>query len=106
MATWLAPERATGALVDIGRSLLAGEYDSAILYQATVDANPDVLRVNEELGSPDDAWLIMGRITHIPTAFSPGPKLPSLGFSESSGTKAEFDACEAYVFVCVASRND
>lgn len=51
----------SGGLVSIGEDLLSGKYDSAIVYEETVTANADVLRIDEELGSPDDAWLVLGK---------------------------------------------
>ncbi|KAF4842419.1 hypothetical protein CGCSCA4_v008665 [Colletotrichum siamense] len=51
----------SGGLVQIAQDLLDGKYDSAIIYQDTALANSDVLQIDEELGSPDDAWLLLGR---------------------------------------------
>ncbi|KAJ0309757.1 hypothetical protein Brms1b_009033 [Colletotrichum noveboracense] len=51
----------SGGLVQIAQDLLNGKYDSAIIYQDTALANSDVLQIDEELGSPDDAWLLLGR---------------------------------------------
>ncbi|KAF9879644.1 hypothetical protein CkaCkLH20_03187 [Colletotrichum karsti] len=51
----------SGGLVQIARDLVEGVYDSAIIYRDTALANADVLRIDEELGSPDDAWLLLGR---------------------------------------------
>ena len=53
-------EVTTGALAHIATALLAGEYDSAIIYEEIATAHSDVLRIDEELGSPDDAWLVLG----------------------------------------------
>ena len=41
--------------------LLAGRIDSALVYRDQADAHPGLLRVDEEIGSPDDVWIVYGR---------------------------------------------
>lgn len=41
--------------------LMKGECDSALVYRYYFDANPDTLRVDTTIGSPDDAWIVYGR---------------------------------------------
>ncbi|KAJ0283764.1 hypothetical protein CBS470a_007159 [Colletotrichum nupharicola] len=59
----------SGGLVQIAQDLLNGKYDSAIIYQDTALANSDVLQIDEELGSPDDAWLLLGRNRDVHLTF-------------------------------------
>lgn len=51
----------TGGLPVIAEGLLAGDYDSALVYREIAEHHSDILKVDEELGSPDDAWLVLGR---------------------------------------------
>ncbi len=68
---------ATEAYADLGRwerkvpypsiplvlaDLLAGRIDSGLVYRDGADAHPGLLRVDEEIGSPDDAWIVYGRV--------------------------------------------
>jgi hypothetical protein len=41
--------------------LLAGRIDSALAYRDYADGHPGLLRVDEEIGSPDDVWIVYGR---------------------------------------------
>ena len=41
--------------------LLAGRIDSALAYRDLADGYPGRLRVDEEIGSPDDVWIVYGR---------------------------------------------
>lgn len=41
--------------------LMKGECDSALVYRYYYDANPEELRVDATIGSPDDAWIVYGR---------------------------------------------
>ena len=41
--------------------LMRGECDSALVYRYYFDAQPEKLRVDETIGSPDDAWIVYGR---------------------------------------------
>jgi hypothetical protein len=41
--------------------LMNGECDSALVYRHYFDSNPDELRVDATIGSPDDAWIVYGR---------------------------------------------
>lgn len=51
----------TGTLHTVANGLLAGTYNSALVYRTYSDRFPGRLRVDQELGSPDDAWLVLGR---------------------------------------------
>jgi len=50
-----------GSLVVVGERLLAREFDSALVYAAFADEHPGLFRVDAEIESPDDAWLVLGR---------------------------------------------
>jgi len=50
-----------GTLATIAARLRAGAYDSALTYRDVADADPGAFRVEEEIESPDDAWLGSGR---------------------------------------------
>ncbi len=41
--------------------LLNGECDSALVYRYYFDSQPEKLRVDATIGSPDDAWIVYGR---------------------------------------------
>lgn len=45
----------------VGQSLLAGKYDSGIAALRFAEENPDVLVVDEVIGSIQTAWLVYGR---------------------------------------------
>ncbi|NVM87893.1 S1-C subfamily serine protease [Variovorax sp. SG517] len=45
----------------INEALLVGEIDSGLVYRAYADKHPEVLRVDEVIGSPDDVWIVYGR---------------------------------------------
>ena len=51
----------TGTLHAVAEGLLAGQYDSGLVYRNYADRFPSLLRVDQDLGSPDDAWLVLGR---------------------------------------------
>jgi hypothetical protein len=51
----------TGGLPFIAKGLLDGDYDSGLVYREVAEHHPDILKVDEELDSPDDAWLVLGR---------------------------------------------
>jgi hypothetical protein len=51
----------TGSLHTIAEGLLNGEYDAGLVYLNYSDRYPDRLRIDERIGSPDDAWLVLGR---------------------------------------------
>lgn len=48
-------------IVAVAQGLLAGRYDSGIAPLSFAGLHPDVLQVDEVIGSPDDAWLVFGR---------------------------------------------
>ena len=41
--------------------LMKGECDSALVYHYYFDSNPEELRVDATIGSPDDAWIVYGK---------------------------------------------
>ena len=45
----------------VGQNLLAGKYDSGIAALRFAEENPDVLVVDEAIGSIQTAWLVYGR---------------------------------------------
>jgi len=45
----------------INDALLAGEIDSGLVYRSYADKHPDILRVDEVIGSPDDVWIVYGK---------------------------------------------
>lgn len=47
--------------VTVAEGLLAGRYDSGIAALELAARYPERLRVDEEIGSPHDAWLVFGR---------------------------------------------
>lgn len=47
--------------VAVGEGLLAGRYDSGITMWRLAEENPDTLRVDLDLGSVDDPWIVYGR---------------------------------------------
>jgi hypothetical protein len=62
LGRWERVERITdGSLHDVARGLLEGRTDAGLVYLDYAAAHPERLRVVEELGSPDDAWLVLGR---------------------------------------------
>jgi hypothetical protein len=51
----------TGSLHTVADGLLKGRYDSGLVYLNYAQRYPGRLRVDQEIGSPDDAWLVLGR---------------------------------------------
>jgi hypothetical protein len=49
------------AKIVVGQNLLAGKYDSGIAPLQFAEENPDVLVVDEVIGSVQTAWLVYGR---------------------------------------------
>jgi hypothetical protein len=45
----------------VGEGLLAGRYDSGITLRRLAEENPGALRVDQDLGSVDDPWIVYGR---------------------------------------------
>jgi hypothetical protein len=45
----------------IFQGLLRGEYDSALVYLEYADQYPDVVQVDQVIGSPDDVWIVYAR---------------------------------------------
>jgi hypothetical protein len=54
-------EETQGSIVDVWGKLLAGAYDSALVYLEYAAQRPDLVWVEQELGSPDDTWIVFGR---------------------------------------------
>ena len=50
--------RNVGSLPTIAAMLLAGEIDAGLTYTSFAARHPDVLRVDEVIGSPDDVWIV------------------------------------------------
>ena len=51
----------TGSLHTVADGLLKDQYDSGLVYLNYAHRYPHQLRVDQEIGSPDDAWLVLGR---------------------------------------------
>lgn len=54
----LVPER---SIMTVAEGLLAGRFDSGITALSFTEAHPDQFRVEQELGSVDDPWMVYGR---------------------------------------------
>jgi hypothetical protein len=66
----------TGSLHAVADGLLQGQYDSGLVYLNYAHRHPGQLRVDQEIGSPDDAWLVLGRkrtFTNRILAWKDGP---------------------------------
>jgi len=48
------------SIVTVAQGLLAGKYDSGITALEFAEQHPDKLRVQERIGTVDDAWLVYG----------------------------------------------
>lgn len=46
---------------EIWDRLLRDEYDSALVYRELAERHPERVRIDEVIGSPDDAWVVFGR---------------------------------------------
>lgn len=49
------------SIATVGEGLLAGRFDSGITAIDLADQHPERLRIDEELGSVDDPWMVFGR---------------------------------------------
>lgn len=49
------------SIASVARSLLDGRIDSGITATEYASLHPDHLRVDEVIGTPDDAWIVYGR---------------------------------------------
>jgi hypothetical protein len=49
------------SLNEVWDGLLRGDYDSALVYLELAERNPERMRIDEIIGSPDDAWVVFGR---------------------------------------------
>jgi hypothetical protein len=47
--------------ISVGEGLLEGRFDSGITLQAFAERHPELLRIDEMIGTVDDAWLVYGR---------------------------------------------
>ena len=45
----------------IARKMLAGAYDSGLVYREYMEAYPGRFRIETVIGTPDDAWIVYGR---------------------------------------------
>ena len=50
----------TGTIADVQTRLMRGAYDSALVYRDFMDRVPGY-RLEAEIDSPDDAWIVFGR---------------------------------------------
>lgn len=57
----LSIEITSGTLHDVFDGLMARRYDSGLVYAGYAERHPELLRLDQLLGSPDDAWLVLGR---------------------------------------------
>jgi hypothetical protein len=66
-----------GTIADVEARLAKGAYDSALVYRDFLDRAPGY-RLEEDIDSPDDAWIVFGRERIKPgsTARSPGASPP------------------------------
>lgn len=54
----LIPETSTGSVAD---GLLSGRYESGLTYSSLATDNPARFRIDERIGTVDDAWIVYGR---------------------------------------------
>lgn len=54
----LIPETSTGSVAD---GLLSGRYESGLTYSSLATENPSRFRIDERIGTVDDAWIVYGR---------------------------------------------
>ena len=60
LSAW--PEKVhVGSIIEVAEGLVEGRFHSGLTNLKVARENPEVLRVDVELGSPDDPWLVMGR---------------------------------------------
>ena len=77
----------------IARKVLAGEYDSGLVYLEYAEQHPDILRVDEVIGSPDDAWIVYGRERTYRDRVLAWPRSPIADqFRKFSGTPSPMTA--------------
>jgi hypothetical protein len=77
-----------GSLHTVADGLLQGQYDSGLVYLNYAHRFPGQLRVDQEIGSPDDAWLVLGRkrtFTNLILAWKDSPI--STQFAEFAGAQ-------------------
>ena len=56
------PEKVyVNSIVQIAEGLLDGRFDSGLTALTVAEENPEVLRVDRTIGSPDDPWVVLGR---------------------------------------------
>lgn len=49
------------SLLAIANDLINGVVDSGLIYREVAERHSDILQIDQDLGSPDDCWLILGR---------------------------------------------
>jgi hypothetical protein len=54
----LIPETSTGSVAE---GLLSGRYESGLTYSSLATDNPARFRIDERIGTVDDAWIVYGR---------------------------------------------
>ena len=54
----LIPETSTGSVAE---GLLSGRYESGLTYSSLATDNPTRFRIDERIGTVDDAWIVYGR---------------------------------------------
>jgi hypothetical protein len=54
----LIPETSTGSVAD---GLLSGKYESGLTYSSLATEDPSRFRIDERIGTVDDAWIVYGR---------------------------------------------
>ena len=60
LSAW--PEKIhVGSIIEVADGILEGRFDSGLTNLKVAHENPDILRIERELGSPDDPWIVMGR---------------------------------------------
>jgi hypothetical protein len=55
----LIPETSTASVAE---GLLSGKYESGLTYTSLALENPDRFRIDERIGTVDDAWIVYGRL--------------------------------------------
>ncbi len=75
LSAW--PEKVyEGSILAVAEGLLAGRWDSGITLLKIAEENPDRLRVDRPIGSPDDPWLVLGKTRISNGAIIAWPEAP------------------------------
>lgn len=64
------------SVITVGEGLLEGRFDSGITLERIAEQHADVLRVDEVIGTVDDAWLVYGR-ERLPAELHAWPDSPA-----------------------------